>query len=346
MTAPLYRGAASLAAQSFKAAADGTWAGNAGLWYDKFCDRWADDFSDLAGDDAKRAWIGTVIHPRRDDGSPVTDRQVKTGDRHLLAEHHARQTALAGALRGFLDDHVLDARLVSGLGRIHPVENGFGWHHSLGVPYLAGASVKGMVRAWAAHFAKGVTADTVDRLFGPLATSKSLAAGTIIVLDALPTAPVTLACDVMTPHYAPWYRDGEPPADWHSPTPIPYLAVEAGVTFSFGMLPRPGCSQDDLDTVRRWLIDALAWLGAGAKTAIGFGRFRPEDQPRPPGPEPLAKARPEKPTDNTSGPDPVPRQAFVDDEPVTIVGRDGDDYRVQFPNGDIEPVTADEITWK
>jgi len=33
-------------------------------------------------------------------------------------------------------------RFVSGLGRSRPVENGFVWHHTLGVPYLPGSSIR------------------------------------------------------------------------------------------------------------------------------------------------------------------------------------------------------------
>ena len=36
-----------------------------------------------------------------------------------------------------------DSRFVTGLGRSHPVENGFAWHSTLGTPYLPGSSVKG-----------------------------------------------------------------------------------------------------------------------------------------------------------------------------------------------------------
>lgn len=42
-----------------------------------------------------------------------------------------------------------DWRLVSGLGNGHPFETGFIWHRTLGVPYLPGSAVKGLMRAWA-----------------------------------------------------------------------------------------------------------------------------------------------------------------------------------------------------
>lgn len=37
---------------------------------------------------------------------------------------------------------------MTGLGRQHPLENGFTWHPTLGVPYIPGSSLKGLLRAW------------------------------------------------------------------------------------------------------------------------------------------------------------------------------------------------------
>jgi CRISPR-associated protein Cmr6 len=84
----------------------------------------------------------------------------------------------------------------------------------------------------------------------------------------------------MTPHYGPYYQDDQaaiPPADWHDPVPIPFLVVADAQTFVLALAPRRlNHSQDkqDCETLTHWLEDALAWLGAGAKTAIGYGRFQ------------------------------------------------------------------------
>ena len=45
----------------------------------------------------------------------------------------------------------------------------------------------------------------------------------------------------------------------------------------FGFVPRGAVSRDDLDTVSSWLKEALAGSGAGAKTAVGYGRFDKDD---------------------------------------------------------------------
>ena len=82
----------------------------------------------------------------------------------------------------------------------------------------------------------------------------------------------------MTPHYAGW-AEKEPPGDWRSPTPIPFLVAAAGTPFLFGVLPRGDDVDGALDEVMSWLCSALAWSGSGAKTAVGYGRFR-RDEPR------------------------------------------------------------------
>jgi len=141
------------------------------------------------------------------------------------------------------------SRFVTGLGRSHPIENGFAWHPTLGTPYLPGSSIKGMVRAWARKEMEGVC-----------------------FLDALPLAPVQLEADIMTPHYANWTAE-KPPGDWCSPNPIPFLTAAPGTAFFFSFLPRAGKSASDLDSLGEWLGDALLEAGAGAKTSIGYGRF-------------------------------------------------------------------------
>ena len=81
----------------------------------------------------------------------------------------------------------------------------------------------------------------------------------------------------MTPHFAGW-TEREPPGDWLSPTPIPFLTTAAGTPFLFGIVPIRAAGNDDLKTASAWLRAALSWAGAGAKTAVGYGRFRHDDE--------------------------------------------------------------------
>ncbi|MBX6764241.1 MAG: type III-B CRISPR module RAMP protein Cmr6 [Rubrobacteraceae bacterium] len=244
--------------------------GNAGLWYDKFFDRWQRDGT--IADGGKLDWIKTVT------GKPC-------GDRDLLREAEIRLARLVEGKGGEVLHYRLESDFVTGLGRQHPVENGFAWHHTLGTPYLPGSSIKGAVRAWAMQWAEGVERAKIKRIFGSEGKNdRDFHAGSVVFLDALPTAPVFLKADIMTPHYAPYYQGDdqgdEPPADWHSPNPIPFLVVKAGASFVFGILPRKPEYAEDCRTVKGWLAEALEWIGVGAKTAVGYGRFAEDGEAR------------------------------------------------------------------
>ncbi len=230
--------------------------GHAGLWYDKFCNQWGAGFSKIPPE-GKKAWLDSVAGPR--------------GDMKLIPEYARRQRQLVEG-RGELLTATSTAVFVTGMGRDHPMENGFAWHHTLGAPYLPGSGLKGLVRSWAQTW-EMIAPVILDELFGP-ETNTNHRAGRIIFLDVLPLAPVRVQADIMNPHYQPYYQYGDIPGDWHAPNPIIYLVVAPGQTFQFAFLPRTaGVDADTLRQVRHWLASALRWLGAGAKTAIGCGRF-------------------------------------------------------------------------
>ncbi len=257
MTLPLYRAASCKPPGS----GQGDYA-HAGLWFDKFCDTWTAEWSMSGGGatNPKLAWIETVSK------RPV-------GKRDQIEEFAARHALLAQRLGGRALVFTAESRFVTGLGRSHPVENGFAWHPSLGVPYLSGSSVKGMVRAWAEREADPrPESSTVDTLLG-----KPDRVGSLCFMDAVPIAPVHLEADVMTPHYGGW-NPADPPGDWRSPNPVPFLVTPAGTSFLFGIAPLRAASNDHLELIESWLCDALEWAGAGAKTAVGYGRFFRDDE--------------------------------------------------------------------
>jgi len=250
---------------------------NEGLWYDKYCDLWPSAAqageADWGLGQRKLKWIK---------GS-----SGRVGQSDLLAEHCERRVELIQAAGGALLVATTDERLVSGLGRAHPVENGFAWHHALGVPCLPGSSIKGALRAWMHDWQAAGAPDTdreeseLDRLLGA-ADRPGPGAGAVIVLDALPLESVALEADVMTPHYGAWYQAKaaeQPwaPGDWMSPNPAPFLTVAPGAAFLFGILPRVAGEQGARDDVRRaaeLLAETLEWIGLGAKTAVGYGTLR------------------------------------------------------------------------
>ncbi len=298
MVAPLYRGAPSVPPSTAN--------GHKGLWFDRFFNKYnAQDWT--IGKEDKKKWIDSVA------GFCGDTSQLKFYSRALAALCHNQG--------GKIEEFQTTWRFATGLGNPHPVENGFAWHPTLGVPYLTGAAVKGLVRDWVEIWMEVEGSDEKEqrekrldilyRWFGsedkdPKARARfrqqgfqppSLAkdidteAGMFVFFDAIPTAPVELGCDVMTPHYGKWYEEGgnignvanEPqkvPADWHSPVPVPFLVVKkANFLFCIAPRRRPETESErisveaELDKVITALADALQYLGAGAKTAVGYGRF-------------------------------------------------------------------------
>lgn len=231
---------------------------HAGLWYDKFCDQWRNDWTLPA--EQKVQWIRAVV-----DG-------VRVGDATVLSEFTGRQQRMVEGLGGMCLPFRNESRFVTGLGREHPVENGFAWHPTLGTPYIPGSSIKGLLRAWAILDGQ---VDAADKILGCQESPDGAngQVGMVILFDAIPLVPVKLEVDVMTPHYADYYGNGDAPGDWLSPVPIPFLAVAAGTPFQFGVAPRTAVGKEHLELIAEWLKDALQWLGAGAKTAVGYGRF-------------------------------------------------------------------------
>lgn len=372
--APLYQGAMASAVQHFSPTTikgKRVWGGNTGLWYDKFCDRWDTGFAGISAsskteESPKLDWIDSVIFPRRADGVPDrTKPAVRGGDPDLLAETARRREALAKAQGGVCLEFILESRLLTGTGRPHPVENGMAWHPTLGVPFLAGSGVKGVLRSWVRQ-AADATPDLIDTLFGPPSDEK-LHVGALQVLDALPVEPVLLAAEIITPHTGPWNQIepdakrvqnlDDAPADWHSPVPVPLLAVESDVRFQFILLPGTGPVpkagwEATLARCQQWLSDALRDLGAGAKTTSGYGRFRavgaalPEDpkikwpEGRPP---PKKASAAGQPATNSA----LPRYGTVDGETVEIRDRDGTRYFVRFvDSGGTDWVGDGEIQFK
>ena len=231
--------------------------GHAGLWFDKFCWRIGS-----GGDSDKRDWIDTVTN-------------VAVGVDARIDEYAQRIVRLTDARQGAFNVFKSISRFVTGLGRSHPVENGFAWHPTLATPYLPGSSAKGMVRAWA-EWEGGPDGEhlRLGRLLGDPDRS-----GVISFLDAVPTRATSLEADVMTPHCANWTVD-DPPGDWCSPKPIPFLTVARGAMMIVGVVPRDGANGGDVATVMDWIANALAFQGAGAKTAVGYGRFEPDEEAR------------------------------------------------------------------
>jgi len=276
MTTPLYQGHDS---DSLKKKPDNA---HAGLWFERFFNGYQHNGQDWqipkpdGKKDAKRDWINSVA------GS--------VGDQ-ALKDYANRQSQLLCELTGRSLRYTTDWHFVTGMGNPHPVENGFAWHPTLGVPYLAGSVVKGLLRAWVELNEDALQPDEhkarLKSWFGTESKDEvAEQAGGFIFFDAIPDQPPCLLCDIMTPHMGQWYSEGQKgdinnpaaiPADWHEPLPVSFLAVkQMGLIFSIA--PRLPQMAEQLDEVFAALTNALVWLGAGAKTAAGYGYMSLDDE--------------------------------------------------------------------
>lgn len=270
---PLYREAAEeiQEIQKFGKNAHG------GLWYDKFCNTW----SQVTPSESSGSSTWSLSASAKNENPKLKWLEALTrlslGEQQSLREYCDRLSALATHLGGRVWVVRTEERFVTGLGRTNPVETGFAFHHTLGTPYLPGSSLKGLLRA-AARFL-GEDPRTIDRYFGSDLGQHDKFVGEVIVFDMIPLSPVALELDVMTPHYANWSPQ-DPPGDWREPTPIFFLTVPAKREFLAALAPRkPGAlSEQDWEKLEHWLRTALGLLGAGAKTAVGYGRFSIDDQ--------------------------------------------------------------------
>jgi CRISPR-associated protein Cmr6 len=220
------------------------------------------------------------------------------GETDSLQAHALQQAKLCEALKGQHKIFKSNWHFITGMGNNHPVENGFSWHPTLGTPYLTGATVKGLVRAWIEQWAdlgEEALRNQCYEWFGsedkdPEKQQKEARTGDLVFFDALPVEAVELQCDIMTPHGGDWYSKGGEisadtyaktlPADWHDPNIIPFLSVKK-TSFQFMVAPTsralkrdPTKTKVQVEEAMQALSDALEFLGAGAKTAAGYGHFQ------------------------------------------------------------------------
>lgn len=215
----------------------------------------------------------------------LTGEQTSQQASTCLKHHHKRFVAYLEALDD--DDHwyveqdlVLetDWRFIAGLGYKGALEVGITLHHLYGFPYLPGPSVKGVARAWAERVLlpdNKTTEREIHDVFGSPekdeTRAKDFRLGGVRFFDALPTQFPKLDVDVMTPHYGDYYENSQkPPGDWYDPVPVPFLTVAPGTPFHFGLAAR---EEALLKKATAWLKAGLKDLGAGGKTAAGYGYF-------------------------------------------------------------------------
>ena len=190
------------------------------------------------------------------------------------------------------------------LARASALENaGICLHRIYGFTYLPGTGLKGLAHAYACEVwfpeqsNKEVAWNTICRVFGtaPSPWLRDLAkhlnvdnpkesrAGAVVFHDAWPTKWPRLQTDILNSHHKAYYENSSPPGDWEDPVPVYFLSVEPGTKFCFAVAPRRDDTAKELvQLAEMWLIGGLTTLGAGAKTASGYGDFTLDDRPAKP----------------------------------------------------------------
>lgn len=173
----------------------------------------------------------------------------------------------------------VQGRMVVGLGDEGVLETSVTLHRTYGVPYIPGSALKGL----AAHYAnlrapegsgwkKGE--EQYNVVFGRMEEE-----GGVIFFDALYIPPDKapdkgpLHPDIITVHHREYYQDAQKaPADWDSPTPIPFLSATGTYLIALAAPELPQ-SEQWIGGVFAILKLALKEMGIGAKTSSGYGRM-------------------------------------------------------------------------
>lgn len=227
-------------------------------------------------------------------------------DRWQAVLSRCRATTFAAQTIGPLTLHLARASALENAGIcLHPI---------YGFVYLPGTGLKGMARAYAetvwlpTQEDKEKAWEDIEDVFGwapnkdregqirdshhpghrrrenpqdENAPEIKASTGQIVFFDAWPKKWTPLEIDILNNHHPSYYQNQEPPGDWDSPIPVYFLTVQAGHEFQFALAKR----RDDvderlLDLAVQWLIGALEYEGAGAKTATGYGAFKVTELPQ------------------------------------------------------------------
>jgi len=203
-----------------------------------------------------------------------------TGDSGCFAEVAARRSTLLQTLT----PHQCWIQKTSGpltlhLSRSNALENaGLALHPVYGFAYLPGSGLKGMARAIARTELR-LSDELIVEIFGndiDNRKSENQRAGNVCFHDAWPVAWPKTFVDIVNNHHPGYYEGIDAPGDWESPNPVYFLAIEPDTAFSFVLSARRrDTSRELVGEAAKCLQVALSEAGAGAKTAAGYGWFRP-----------------------------------------------------------------------
>ncbi len=242
--------------------------------------------SDQSGNEAIEEWenhFETAIHASSAAG------KIYKNALHRWEKSFSHEKAHAGAI------FKTENRLVCGLGIASPTETGLTLHHTYGIPYIPGSSLKGLASNYCISvlsktdpsFAQG--GETFNILFGDTESE-----GHITFHDGWIRPRGTIHKDILTPHHSD-YNGTEgakaSPSDFDAPVPVSFLSVSGEFLIVL-------TCDDATDNGKAWselaaqiLTKALQEWGVGGKTSSGYGRLikhKSWNPPEPPKVDPYA----------------------------------------------------------
>lgn len=227
---------------------------NASLWLDKFAR------TEDGTDEEKTQLVDQVV-------------KIAKGAQPGYADFYQRWKKALSSRGAKLKTAEVNGRLAINLGAASLIETSIALNRAYGMPYIPGSALKGLT----AHYAAKNDPDWCDKNFVHLFGGAGQA-GYVVFFDALyipdigPNQKPPLWADVMTPHHMNYYAGkDEPPADWDSPTPVPFLTAQGKFLVA---LAGPEAWVDAALTI---LDLALENEGIGAKTSSGYGRMSLKD---------------------------------------------------------------------
>lgn len=224
---------------------------------------------------AHRLWLGDD-HDEQTQHLKLIQQAAGNVSPDLLVALHGRRAAAADRVAEPSRQVTITPlwRLVVGHGEGAALESGLTMSSTYGVPIIPGSALKGACAAQARREALPDAA--LLRCFGgprPGGSSEATGRGSVRFWDALPVSVPRLVLDVLTPHVKPYYDQAnsgnditQPPAEYHNPIPVRFLAVE-GTPFR-AVLTGPA---PDIDTIVELLRGACDDWGLGGKTSAGYG---------------------------------------------------------------------------
>ena len=174
----------------------------------------------------------------------------------------------------------VQGRMIIGLGDESVLETSVTLHRTYGIPYIPGSALKGLAASYIRQKLSATEAWRKDGEAYQVIFGETANAGYITFFDAL-YIPGTgyqkkvLYPDVITVHHRDYYQDvkkAKVPADWDSPTPIPFLSATGTYLIALAA-PELEHFPEWVNTTFTILKDALGTMGIGAKTSSGYGRM-------------------------------------------------------------------------